>query len=841
VKQTFVAWLTFSLWLVCIIEAPSAFGDEKDVARKVTAEEATFYRDKVAPILTARCFSCHGPESELKGGLFLGARAGILEGGESGAAVDLKEPKDSLLVDAINYQTYEMPPKEKLPADQIQVLTKWVEMGVPIPADAETERPASNKLIPPKVTEETKQFWSFLPVANPEVPDVMDGDWVQNPIDHFVLAKLEQAGLAPNPRASRTQLIRRAYYDLIGLPPSIEQVEAFVNDESPDAFENVIDHLLESKHYGERWGRHWLDLVRYAESNSYERDGDKPHIWRYRDYVIRSFNEDKPYTQFIKEQLAGDEFTARTPDSIVATGYYRLGIWDDEPVSQKMALYDDLDDIVMTTSQVFLGMTMNCARCHDHKLDPIPQKDYYRFLSFFHGIRRYGVRGFDTVEDASIGPIAVTAEQEHTAAVRSKLDRELAEVNRKIDQVNRRLRELMTPPEKEDFKAVEVRVDIAKKYAGKGLAKAQAKDYIKAMARRREIEETRPDEIAKALIVKEVGAVPRETFVLVRGNANVPGEKVEPGFPSILSPPAPIVTLPESGKSSGRRLALANWIASRDNKMTARVMVNRMWQHHFGRGIVRSSNNFGSAGIRPTHPELLDWLATSFMDTGWKLKSMHKTIMMSSAYQMSSQASEMGLEKDPANHLIWRFDMRRLSAEELRDSILAANGSLNPKMGGPSFYPLIPAEVLAGQSRPGAGWGNSSPEERSRRAVYIFIKRSLLDPLMADFDFADVDATCPVRFVTTQPTQSLALLNSEFANRQAGIFADHLEDEVGDDPAAQVRLGLTKITQRRPTEDEVDRGVAFLDGLKEENVPADEALRYFCLLAYNMNEFLYLD
>ena len=825
----------------CSFATGGASGDEADAkSTKISAEDATFYRDKVAPILTKQCFSCHGPQSDLKGGLFLGSRQSILEGGESGAAVDLKEPNSSLLVDAINYQTYEMPPEEKLSAEQIKILTRWVELGVPVPADAETVRPVVKKPVP-QVNDESKQFWSYLPVANPSVPEVEAKDWVRTPIDSFVLARLEAKGLAPNPPASKSQLIRRAYYDLTGLPPTIEQVEEFVNDDSPAAFERVIDRLLESKHYGERWGRHWLDLVRFAETNSYERDGDKPHIWRYRDYVIRSFNEDKPYTQFIKEQLAGDEFADKTPDGIVATGYYRLGIWDDEPVSQKMALYDDLDDILMTTSQVFLGMTMNCARCHDHKIDPIPQKDYYSFLSFFSGVRRYGVRSFDTVEDASIGPIAVTAEQEHMATVRKKLDRELADVNRKINQVERKLQQLMTPPEKEDFKAVEVRVDIANKYAGKGLAKKQAEEYATAVARRRQIEETRPDEVAKALIVKEIGPVPRETFVLVRGNANVPGDKVEPGFPSILSPPAPEITAPESGRSSGRRLALAEWIASRDNQLTSRVMVNRIWQHHFGRGIVRSANNFGSAGIRPTHPELLDWLATSFMDNGWRLKAMHKTIMMSNAYQMGSQATEIGLEKDPANHLFWRFDMRRLSAEELRDSILAANGSLNPMMGGPSFYPLIPAEVLAGQSRPGAGWGSSSPEERSRRAVYIFIKRSLLDPIMADFDFADVDATCPVRFVTTQPTQSLALLNSEFVNRQAGVFADYLEDKVGDDPAAQVRLGLTMITQRRPTQGEVDRGVAFLDGMKQENVAADQALKYFCLLAYNLNEFLYLD
>ena len=533
-----------------------------------------------------------------------------------------------------------------------------------------------------------------------------------------MLVKLERAGLNPNPAASKGHLIRRAYYDLIGLPPSTTDVQAFIKDKSPQAFEKVIDRLLASKHYGERWGRHWLDLVRYVESNSYERDGTKPHIWRYRDYVIRSFNEDKPYSQFIREQLAGDEFDKPTRDSIVATDYYRLGIWDDEPVSQLQALYDDLDDILLTTSQVFLGLTMNCARCHDHKIDPIPQKDYYRFLAFFSGFRRYGVRSFRTVEDASIDFIATDPKARKKAVLRQNLDQELNRVNRKIGNLERKLRKLLSKPEKEDFRSIDVRIDLGRKYEGKGFSKKDLKDYVAARKRKKTIEDTRPPIGAKALVIKEIGAKARETFVLVRGNARVRGAKVEPAFPSILSPPKPVIRVPKSHRSSGRRTALANWIASPDNPLTARVMVNRIWQHHFGRGIVKSSNNFGAIGARPTHPMLLDWLANQLIKGGWKLKSLHKTIMLSSTYRMSSQGQQAGLAKDPANKLFWRFNMRRLSAEELRDSVLAVNGSLNPKMGGPSFYPIIEREVLHGQSRPGSGWGNSPPRERARRSVY---------------------------------------------------------------------------------------------------------------------------
>jgi len=801
-----------------------------------------FYNKNVLPILEARCFECHGPESKLKGGLFLGNRDGILAGGESGPAVDPDAPEDSLLLDAINYGSYEMPPDGKLPDNEIETLTAWVKAGASIPEDSELERPELDHANPATlVTEETRNYWAFRPVANPDVPQVKNATWAVNPIDNFILYKLESATLSPSSPAAKQQLIRRAYYDLTGLPPTFDDITAFVNDKSDRAFEKVIDRLLESPQYGERWGRHWLDLVRYAESNSYERDGTKPFIWRYRDYVIKSFNEDKPYTQFIKEQIAGDEFEPPTPDSIVATGYYRLGIWDDEPVSQKQALYDDLDDILLTTSQVFLGLTMNCARCHDHKIDPLPQKDYYSFLAFFSGFKRYGVRSHDSVKSNSIGPIAVNQEDRNRNESRLSMDRELGEQDRKINHVNRRLNELMSPPEKEDFKAVEVRVDIARKYAGNGLSKKLVTEYAAAVQRRKEILDTRPPEVAQALMIKEVGKTPRDTFILVRGNANVEGAKVEPAFPSVLSPPKPVIKTPTMTESSGRRTALANWIASEKNQLTARVMVNRIWQHHFGRGIVGSSNNFGNIGDKPTHPELLDWLATRFMQSGWRLKAMHKLIMLSNTYQMSSQASEKELAADPANNLYWRFNMRRLSSEELRDSVHAVNGRLNLKMGGPSIYPVIPREVLAGQSRPGAGWGNSSEEDRARRAVYIFIKRSLVEPLMADFDFADVDSTCPVRFVTTQPTQALSLLNSEFMNRQAHVFAEFLKKEAGTDVKKQVEIGLTRATQRRPAKTEIDKGIDLIESLKADGVPEHIALKYYCLTLFNLNEFLYLD
>ena len=342
-----------------------------------------FFDQHVQPILAKNCFKCHGAEARAKGGLRLTDRVSVMTGGDSGSAID-----DGVLLDAINYDGYEMPPSGKLPKEEIEILTKWVKLGAPWSKKTEDfgfKGEVEAEYGPPQVNETNRKFWSYQPVRRPPTPPVDAVDWIRNPIDAFILTKLEGAGLQPNGPASKQQLIRRVYYDLTGLPPTLEQVQAFVNDDSPDAYENVLDELLDSRQYGERWGRHWLDLVRYAETNSFERDGAKPHIWRYRDYVIDSFNEDKPYDQFVREQLAGDEVDEMSPATYIATGFYRLGQWDDEPTDQLQADYDNLDDVVATTGQVFLGMTINCARCHDHKIDPIPQTDYYKMLAFFRG------------------------------------------------------------------------------------------------------------------------------------------------------------------------------------------------------------------------------------------------------------------------------------------------------------------------------------------------------------------------------------------------------------------------------------------------------------------------
>jgi hypothetical protein len=828
--------------LMVLLVAGSALLAPSDAEEQQPARAAAiqFFEQQVQPILTANCLKCHGGKGTAKGGLRLTSRQGLLKGGETGPAIDVERLSDSLILKAIHYESYEMPPTGKLPDDQIAILERWVKMGAPgLPGVEVVESEAHS---PPPVNDQTKQFWSFQPVQRPAVPVVTLSDWVRSPIDAFILHRLEKAGLRPAPPAAKQTLIRRAYYDLTGLPPSPDEVAEFIADTSVDAYERLIDRLLDSSHYGERWARHWLDLVRYAETNSYERDGDKPFVWRYRDYVIRSLNNDKPYDQFILEQLAGDELDSVTPESIIATGYYRLGIWQDEPVDPEQELFEDLDDFVRTTGEVFLGLSIGCARCHDHKLDPLPQKDYYRFLAFFRNIRRFGVRSNDTVLDASVQPIGSPEEVKRyrtlAAAYRARLQKNRATLQKTESGLRKDLRGV----ENDEWKTEAARIDIARTRIGGLLTQKEFDQYVLECRERDELRSVKPPGMDQALCVKEHGSTAPATYVLVRGNAHAKGDEVQPGFPAVLSPPNPQIVVPPGGQSSGRRTALARWIVSPDNPLTGRVMVNRLWQYHFGRGIVRSSSDFGFQGMAPTHPELLDWLASEFVSNGWRLKPLHKQIMLSNTYCMSSLGDPEALAQDPVNDLFWSFDMRRLSAEAIRDSVLAVNNSLNrQKMYGPSIFMKIPAEVLAGQSRPGDGWGESTLEDRTRRSIYIKVKRSLIVPMLANFDGPESDFSCPVRFQTTQPTQALGMLNSAFMNEQAQVFANNLRNAF-EQPPDQVRTALGRVMQRAPSQAEIQRGLKLLGLLEQQHgLDADQALKQFCLICLNLNEFIYVD
>jgi hypothetical protein len=828
-------WWAAALGLICIALGGSA---RADVAPDPAA--AAFFETKVRPVLAEHCFKCHSTRSEkVKGDLYLDSREGLLRGGELGHVVTPGEPDKSLLVDAISYQAeLKMPPTGRLKPQEIADLTKWVQMGAPWPGAAGPTPPAK------KATNEKADalkarlnHWAWQPVKAVEPPAVKDAGWVRNPIDRFVLAKLEGAGLKPALPADKRVLIRRAYYDLIGLPPKPEAVEAFVNDPAPDAYEKLIDSLLENPHYGEKWGRHWLDLVRYAETNSYERDNAKPNIWRYRDYVIRSFNEDKPYDRFLKEQLAGDELpdADRNPDNFIATGFYRLGIWDDEPADREQHRADQLDDIVTTIGNVMLGVTIDCARCHDHKIDPVPQKDYYRLTAFLQNLTDFQ-NGAGQDERAFFAPDREGGREEYERKL-SAYNERVRVARAAVEEMQRDYNQLVEGEQPDASKRKPIEVDGARV-----LGEERFRQYKRLVRALQKAQQEEPD-VDKALVASERGPTAPETFLMMRGSAHALGDKVEPGFLTALGGGDAVLPKPAPGaKTSGRRTILADWIASGENRQTARVMANRIWQYHFGRGIVRSSNDFGMKGEPPTHPELLDWLAKEFVARGWSMKSMHRLLMTSSAYRMSSQGDATALAKDPRNDLFWRFDMRRLTAEELRDSVLATNGTLNVEMFGPSVYPPIPKEVLAGQSVPGKGWFTSGPEDAARRSVYIHVKRSLRVPIIEAFDGAETDKSCPVRFVTVQPTQALSMVNGSFMNDEAAKLAKRVAKEAAGDTRSQVALAVKLVTQRPAKDAEIERGLKLIDELlKQDKASPETAMKYFCLVALNLNEFVYLD
>jgi len=778
--------------------------------------QVSFVRD-VKPLLARRCFACHGPDAG-EGGLRLHELKSAVAELDSGShAIVAGQPEESVLLARVasTDEFARMPPEGKpLSEREIEILREWIAAGAP-----------------------WEKHWAFVPPAQVEPPEVKEKAWVRNAIDAFVLARLEGADLPPVPPADQRTLARRAYFDLTGLPPSQEELQQFLSDDDPQAWERLIDKLLASPHYGERWGRHWLDLVRYAETNSYERDGAKPNAWKYRDYVIESFNEDKSYDQFLREQLAGDELDEVTEETIIATGYYRLGVWDDEPADPVQARYDEWDNLISTTSQAMLGLTVECARCHDHKIDPIPQADYYGMLAFFADVTPYGERGDE--ETNSQWDLSPRDESDQRKNLRKAI-KEIEVEKTSMEEVG--IKRMPAPDQRltETSDRQQVLDEKLERYLNPSEWELYEETLARLAAARKEFDALPAAKMALALGTCEPH--PAAIHIMQRGNPHVPGDEVAPHFPELFGDAVPEIPAAEPGaRSAGRRRVLADWIASPDNMLTARVIVNRVWQHHFGRGLVRSSSNFGELGTPPTHPELLDWLANWFVAHNWELKALHRLIMNSSTYRMLSQGNERALAMDPTNDLLWRFDMRRLSGEEIRDAMLAVTGELNRDVYGPSVFPPMPQEVLNTQSMPGKGWGKSSAAEAARRSVYIHLKRSLLPPLLTAFDLPDVDASCEARFVTVQPGQALTLLNSEFAHERAEKLAERVSSERAD-LTAQVARAVELALNRPATEGEIAAGRGLIARLaKGHELTERAALETWCLAVLNLNEFVYLD
>jgi hypothetical protein len=719
--------------------------------------------------------------------------------------------------------------------------------------------------------------WAFQPLV-PIVPAVSDRDagWIRNPVDAFVMQKLHEKGLEPSPPADDRTWLRRVSFDLVGLPPTPDQLEAFINDRSPERHERVVDRLLGDANYGIRWGRRWLDVVRYADTNGYERDGNKPQAWRYRDFVIDSLNGDKPFDRFLTEQVAGDEVEGANAETMIATTFLRLGTWDDEPADPMVDRYEQLDDIVGTVSATFLGLTLRCARCHNHKFEPLSQFDYAKMLAIFEPLKRPQNGRIDL--DVAVGTRAELAVE--TAAVK-RHETALTALNVQLqaldDQVrDRHFREgttKLTPealaahrlPEKERNDVQKKLVVETQKQLDDELARARTADETRQRdafaAAIKSVEAAVPNSLPRAYIWQEPPGLPPATQVFRRGNPATPAGVVEPGFPGVLATCAtPLLTAGPEAATSLRRLSLARWMTGPKNALVPRVIVNRLWQGHFGDGLVSTENDFGVMGSVPTHPELLDWLANELrapsfgVEANWRLKRIHRLIVLSNTYGQSSDFREEAAKVDVDNTRLWRFPYRRLDAEAVRDSVLAVNGRLNRNMGGPGVYPRIARAVLEGQSRPGDGWGKFDEREAARRSIYVFVKRSLLVPEMELLDFADTNTSCEQRPVSTIPTQALTLLNGEFLNDEARHFAARLVEESGGDAAAQVESAYRLAVCRSPTPEEKSAALAFL-GRQSQRVaeetsanpgqplrnPAQVALEALCLVLYNLNEFVYID
>ncbi|MBX7168768.1 MAG: DUF1549 and DUF1553 domain-containing protein [Pirellulales bacterium] len=704
-------------------------------------------------------------------------------------------------------------------------------------------------------------------MKRPPLPEVQRLDWVQSPIDAFVLAALEDKSLDPAPQAAPLALLRRVFLDLIGLPPTVAEQAAFLADPSPAAYARVVDDLLSRPQYGERWARHWLDVVRYAESNGYERDGAKPNAWRYRDYVIASLNDDKPYDRFIIEQLAGDELPGSNAETQIATTFLRLGLWDDEPADPLVDRYDQLDDVVGVTSASLLGLTLRCARCHDHKFEPFTQQDYARVLAAFEPLKRPQNNREDL--DRLVGtPQELETFRNATAAV----DQRVGTLRRDLDTLESHVaRRLVAtgssklPPEMQT--ALTTDPATRSKEQQELLAKAREQivaEIIKActteetrqrngiLGEMASAEATRPAEPPRAYVWFEDTPQASPTHVFYRGDPRSPREEVAAGVPAVLVDAPPRAAAP-TAVSTGRRLQLAHWIADSNHPLTARVMVNRIWQQHFGEGLVATENDFGLMGSPPSHPELLDWLAAEFVASGWKFKSLHRHILLSATYQMAAVSNPAAEASDPKIEFLWCYPSRRLQAETIRDLILSASGQLNLDAGGPSVYPKIAPAVLASQSRPGLGWGSSDEHAASRRSVYVFVKRTLPLPELEVLDQPNPDSSCEQRQTSTIAPQALTYLNGEFINQQAGLFADRLLREAGHEPAAQVDLSFRLTLCRLPTDAERDVVLQFLAEHRrqiESDVqtapaaapidPERQALTSYCLMLLNTNEFVFL-
>jgi len=798
---------------ICLLITPLA------VLKAQTDSNKAVFEQSILPIVSKNCAGCHS-KANPSGGLVAAGIDDLLTGGKHGPSIIPGDAKASLLMQYVRgEQSPKMPMGGSLDAEQITVLARAIDSMKPLPKTA-TKRDAHLE-------------WLLRKPTVPPIPSVKNGHWIHNPIDAFVLAKLEAKGLNPAPPASKRALLRRVYFDLIGLPPSPQEVDEFENNSAPDAYEKVIDKLLADSRYGERWARHWLDLARFAESDGFAIDGERPTAWRYRDYVIRSLNKDKPYDTFVKEQIAGDELQGgERSDKIVALGFLRMGTWEADANFKTQLRQDVLNELTGTVGQVFLGFTVGCARCHDHKYDPIPQRDFYRLQAFFAPMRvedrpaafldvehpkvmKAEMRRFEDESEVTAEALKkVEGEMKAKFAAAKKLKIEDKEVNQYIASLKNERDPIFTENDRKLWRQVS----------------NDARRTQESIGRYRPI----------AYAVSDVAPphVPElaSTYVLAGGELTGRGEKVEPGFLQAVTGKSENAKIPFAGGSSGRRTALAEWITSADNPLTARVMANRLWLHHFGEGIIRTPSDFGINGDRPSHPELLDYLATQFVERKWSMKAMHKLMLLSNTYRQSTSHPEFtkNAEADPKNALLWRMNWIRLEGETIRDSVLAASGQLQPSDGGPGVFVDVPPDVAQGFEF--FKWFPSEEKKQARRTIYTFQRRSVMNPMIEVFDGANMSEVCSRRSSTVVPTQAFSLLNSEFTRKGAKHLAGRAIELAGPHPDKAADTTFLLTLSRRPSEIEREKFKTMAAGK-----PLIESLTRLGVVLFNLNEFIYLE
>jgi hypothetical protein len=918
------------------------------------SNQLEFFEKQVRPILARNCQSCHNATAKVAG-LDLTSAEAFARGGESGPVFSKANPAESRLLKAISYQeTLKMPPVGRLKDEEIAALTVWVKIGAPWPAASLTEAndaKRANKTTVRAFTEAEKAFWSFQPMRRPSAPRVKNSAWVSSPLDAFILQKLEEKNLRPAPPADKLTLLRRATFDLTGLPPTETEIREFLADNSADAFKKVVERLLRSPRYGERWGRHWLDVARYADSTGNDEDHRYPFAWKYRDYVIESFNRDLPYDQFVREQVAGDLLPATDSSGvnrrgIIATGFLALGPKAVAQQDKKKMLYDVYDEQVDVTTKAFLGLTLSCARCHNHKFDPLLTRDYYSMLGIFASTRSF------TDPDSHVSVVlekplvskteweqyqagrkehqakekrARLAIEEITDSVREPAAKQraarladfmlaarmvyhdgkpLAEIARQMNLSEELLKkwvEYLKPQELTPQHLLEWRnapadklAEAAKNYQQRfdhrltawleAVSKWRA-EYQKAISDRNsslpdkpkfepgedrffddvyfnrsgplvvsekdqaqfspeqwrqltqlqqeleQLKKSAPAEPELACAIEEGEMVAQKVFI--RGDYNNPGEDAPPGFPAILARDDHKPAFTGNG-----RLQLAEWLTQAEHPLTARVMANRIWQWHFGEGLVRTPDNFGRMGERPTHPELLDYLARAFISSGWSVKAMHRMIMLSSAYQMSSVNPQLSSDADPDNRLLTRFNRRRLSVEEMRDGLLSLDGALDLTMGGT----LQQGRGTDGENNQGRL--SLNPEKLNRRTVYLPLRRANLPTLLNLFDFGDATSATGKRQLTNVATQALFWLNSDFLTEHSGNLAKQLATQPTLTEAARIERAYLRILNRQPDKNEITQAQQYVAGFRGKFAGENSeqrAWQSFCRALMASNDFIYVD